>query len=742
MGPTSPDLSVVITAHAEGRLAHRSVRSARRAISHARGQGLEVELIAVLDDPSAATLSYFEEQRGGFDVVDRVEFQDPGLSRNHGVELSSGRYVAFMDAGDLFSENWLAEAIRFAAAHATELPVLHPELNVYFGAELFLSASLNSDSPGYSPLELMQYNPWTAMCVVARDFFRGGNRYVATKGSGFAHEDWHWNCETIAGGATHRLVPGTVHFIRLGADESRPGAGRPGATFPPSKLFDDPVGGGGLVPASGAPSAGGAVGADGGTLPPYLRRPLSFAFQGIRTATIKAASGRPALLELFVELNRAGRKFLASGPRKSVDPDWLIAEWRRIHEIEPELFPSSSILKGLDSRATPRSAVARHYPELSARVGPAPTHIYLLPWLKRGGADIEAIHFMTAALRESGGGSVVCITTEDVDSEWLFMLPPEIRAVELGKLLRGFSEDEKALLLLRLLVQKKPGVIHNLNSALCYKLYRESGPALTARSKLFASIFGLEPMGEGRAGGYGIWDLPLCIDHLSGAFTDSQWFADLLCGIYGFEKEKFSVLYVPSPAISGGRRRGPESGVLNILWASRLDVEKRPDVLLRIASEASGLPVHFHVYGMPVYSSSMAGFIEKLGRLPNVTTYGAYDKFESIPASRYELYLYTSERDGLPNVLLEAAAAGLPIIAPDVGGIKELINESTGFLVSHAEAVDEYVGYIKRIQGDYHLAMRRAESAKSLIASRHSWASFVQRLSQVPGYLAPQRRSE
>ena len=48
----------------------------------------------------------------------------------------------------------------------------------------------------------------------------------------------------------------------------------------------------------------------------------------------------------------------------------------------------------------------------------------------------------------------------------------------------------------------------------------------------------------------------------------------------------------------------------------------------------------------------------------------------------YDAFLYTSAFDGLPNVLLEALSAGLPVIAPDVGGIGEaVVNEVTGRLI-------------------------------------------------------------
>ena len=43
------------------------------------------------------------------------------------------------------------------------------------------------------------------------------------------------------------------------------------------------------------------------------------------------------------------------------------------------------------------------------------------------------------------------------------------------------------------------------------------------------------------------------------------------------------------------------------------------------------------------------------------------------------------DRDGIPNVVLEAMSAGLPIIAGDAGSVSEVISEKTGYLLKNTD---------------------------------------------------------
>jgi glycosyltransferase involved in cell wall biosynthesis len=97
----------------------------------------------------------------------------------------------------------------------------------------------------------------------------------------------------------------------------------------------------------------------------------------------------------------------------------------------------------------------------------------------------------------------------------------------------------------------------------------------------------------------------------------------------------------------------------------------------------------------------------------------------------------------MPNVLLEAGAAGLPVVATLVGGVGELIDESTGWPVAHGAGAVAYRERIASLLADPAEAIARAERLSRRIAQRHSAEGFA---NEVAGLLervarAPERLS-
>lgn len=210
----SKDITVVIAAHHEGRLAHHTMRSLHRSRRYATERGLSVEVVVVLDRPDEATVKYFSSPEGEDITLARADVGDLGLTRNAGIARATGEYIAVLDADNLICLNWLYDAYQYLLARGGKV-VAHPEYQMYFEGKHLLFRQISSTDRSFRYANIIEYNYWDAVCMAKREIFLNHTYESTTGGEGFGYEDWHWNCQTLAGAIGHDVVPGTVHFLRI-----------------------------------------------------------------------------------------------------------------------------------------------------------------------------------------------------------------------------------------------------------------------------------------------------------------------------------------------------------------------------------------------------------------------------------------------------------------------------------------------------------------------------------------------
>jgi glycosyltransferase involved in cell wall biosynthesis len=91
--------------------------------------------------------------------------------------------------------------------------------------------------------------------------------------------------------------------------------------------------------------------------------------------------------------------------------------------------------------------------------------------------------------------------------------------------------------------------------------------------------------------------------------------------------------------------------------------------------------------------------------------------------------LLTSRAEGLPVALVEAAAAGLPAVATDVGGVSEvLVHERTGFV---GAGVEELAFGLSRLVSDPRERRAMGARARMRVQREHSAARLADRLEEL-----------
>jgi glycosyltransferase involved in cell wall biosynthesis len=178
----------------------------------------------------------------------------------------------------------------------------------------------------------------------------------------------------------------------------------------------------------------------------------------------------------------------------------------------------------------------------------------------------------------------------------------------------------------------------------------------------------------------------------------------------------------PPPAVPVAVRQvetAPQRLRRRILWAGRLDAQKRFDLVQEIARL---LPeVDFDCWGKAVLDAP-----PDLSRLPaNLRMHGAFAGYGDLPLAASDGWLYTSGWDGIPTILIELAAHGLPIVASAVGGVPELIDESTGWPLAAGATAHDYAAAIREMLDAPVERCRRAAALQDRVRRQHSRAAYA-----------------
>lgn len=136
-------------------------------------------------------------------------------------------------------------------------------------------------------------------------------------------------------------------------------------------------------------------------------------------------------------------------------------------------------------------------------------------------------------------------------------------------------------------------------------------------------------------------------------------------------------------------KKRDETGIVQLLFVSRL-IERKglQDLIphLKEIEESAKTNIHLTIVGDGPYRSALEALTHTCGADEYVTFVGQTEK-KDLPQyyQNSDLFVFPSHREGMPNVVLEAMASGLPIVMrADCEGSKELV-DTNGVLVINGE---------------------------------------------------------
>jgi glycosyltransferase involved in cell wall biosynthesis len=190
----------------------------------------------------------------------------------------------------------------------------------------------------------------------------------------------------------------------------------------------------------------------------------------------------------------------------------------------------------------------------------------------------------------------------------------------------------------------------------------------------------------------------------------------------GFPQEKIRVNHYGIDPQSVGPRYDHDGYVL---FVGRLSEEKGIETILRVAKLVPD--VKFRIVGRGPDMERL----HRLGEsLSNVEFLGFRmgDELVQLYRGAMAVVLPSRVHENFPLAVLEAMAAGKPVIASNVGGVPEIVEDRVnGLLVSPAD-LHGWVEAIMRLAYDEDLRLSMAHSARSTIEQRFSLDAHYRRL--------------
>lgn len=122
--------------------------------------------------------------------------------------------------------------------------------------------------------------------------------------------------------------------------------------------------------------------------------------------------------------------------------------------------------------------------------------------------------------------------------------------------------------------------------------------------------------------------------------------------------------------------------------------------------------------------------IDFIGHVSNFAVKQLFEK------NYYDVFVNTSQSEGIPVSIMEAMSYEIPSIAPEVGGIADLVNDSNGYLMPNNFNIDDIVKGIDKLRKneEYKSYRKNARNwVKDNFNSINNYPAFVNEIEKIAG---------
>ena len=159
-------------------------------------------------------------------------------------------------------------------------------------------------------------------------------------------------------------------------------------------------------------------------------------------------------------------------------------------------------------------------------------------------------------------------------------------------------------------------------------------------------------------------------------------------------------------------------------FVGRLSEEKGPDVVLDALALADGVSLAF--VGGGSEEAALKARADALGVADRVTWHGWVSRAD-LRIAAFDMIVLSSRTEGTPIILLEAMAAGVPVVAADVGGVPDVVRDGVEGLLVPPEDPPGLARAMQACLADPEAAAARVRAGRRRIEAEFGVASWVAR---------------
>ena len=329
----------------------------------------------------------------------------------------------------------------------------------------------------------------------------------------------------------------------------------------------------------------------------------------------------------------------------------------------------------------------------------------ILPYFGAGGAEKMVSQFVAGIDQSRVHAEVFCVYGEPMGNHLERALQDNGIKIHYIRKKLGFSISAVKRLF-RELDQFAPDVIHTHLNACVY-----SAPWAIIRKKPFLHTFHLPPTLENNRFLRRVISKTLVWTKVMSPVSISHQNQKFISEYFHLPKDKIPVVYNPVELGKFDNLKPRTNTKFTFITVGRFSAQKNQKMMLRAfaAFLEKGYDAKLVMLGKGEEEENLKALAKELHICDQIDFVGFVENVEDY-LSNADVFLLSSDYEALPLALLEAMAAGLPIVSTDVGGVRDIVTDN-GILLSSGD-MDALVRAMEELYCKEDVRVRLATAAK------------------------------